>query len=277
MVYTIKTDQDRLLFRVVVILVVIIVVVVLLYLLWKYVIVPAAQPSAFQKVTCTTAPAIPTGMSIVISSNTGYVTWNAVSNTDNYILYVGHSAGFSTALAERTITVYGSSIAVLNLIPKTYYFKVLASNSCGNSKLSTETSATVTTWPAKFKICKGDTPTICLLEQSNGAQVRAVQTCPNQQCLFQYASLSNISNLDGSLCLFEDNPGGSVIEQPVTSQTCTAPTVWNINLNTGRISSADGLCLGANSIAESIAYNTTCSDISNADDIRYIWTIQPVT
>ena len=277
MVYTIRTDSDRLLSRVIILIIVIVIVVIVVYLLIKYVIIPAAQPGAFQKVTCTAAPAIPTGLSAVVNLNTARVSWNAVSDTDNYILYMGDITGFTIPIAERTITVYGNSIAVLNLLPKTYYFKVVSSNSCGTSALSTEISITVTTWPTNFKICKTDAQTICLLAQSNGSFARVSKACPNTQCSFKYPNTINISNLDGSLCIDEDNPGGIVIEQPLLVETCTGPTAWNINLTTGRISSADGLCLGADDIAESIAYNTTCSNISNPNDARYIWTIQPIT
>lgn len=277
MVYTIKdAGAGNLFLQIITIIVVLVIIIIVVFLFYKLIVIPISTPYAFQKVTCTTTPAIPSGIKATTTSNRVYVSWTGVSNVDSYTLYMGTKAGFGIAIAERAITTYGPSIVVINLLPKTYYFKVLAVNSCGSSALSTETSITVGSWPALFKMCKSDIPTICLLAQSNGAQARVVSTCPNQQCVFSYLNQQNLANADDSLCILENNPGGVVIEQPITSKTCTGATDWTINLSTGFISTADGLCLGADSIPESLAYNTTCSVISNPNDTRYVWTIQPI-
>ena len=260
-------------------IVVITIIVIGVVLLWIYIIQPYINGTLFPSstVACTVAPATPTSLVATASGNTARVSWNPTSNTDNYILYLGQNPNFTTATATRTIKVIGTSIAVQNLLPTTYYLFVVSSNSCGASTKSGTIPVIITTFPSQFQLCKKDNPLLCLLMQSNGAEARLSQSCPTNECVLKYPNLQNISNSDGSLCLFENNPGGIVIEQPLLSKTCTAPTVWNYDQATEKVFTPDGLCLGADDSPESTVYNTTCSQLSNTEDPRYVWVIQPIT
>lgn len=278
MVVLVKGDEDKIISKTILYLVVLVVIVLLIYLAWLYVIRPAFDGTLFgqSQAACTTAPASPGGLTGSVSGNIAKLNWNIATNADSYILYVGNSSNFTKPQAVRKIAVKGTSIAVENLLPLTYYFRIVAVNSCGESALSVQVELIVSTWPSKLKICKKDNPLICLLMQTEGAPARMSTDCPNTQCVFDYANLDKIANTNGTLCLQDNDPGGTVIEAPLYSETCVGSNDWTINLSTGRIDNRAGLCLGADSIPESDVYNTTCSSISNPGDSRYAWVIQPV-
>lgn len=281
MVVLVKGDENNVISKTLLYIVAIVVIVVLIYLAWIYLIQPAINGTLFNsgKVTCTTAPLSPGGLSGTISGNIAKVSWNVAQNTDSYVLYMGTTSGFTKPLAVRKIPVKGTSVAVENLLPLTYYFKIASLNSCGESELSLQIQLVVSTWPSKMKICKKDNPLVCLLMQSENGPARVSINCPNTQCVFDYANQDKIANTTGSLCLMDNDPGGLVIESQVTSQDCVGATDWTIDLATGRIDNRGGigaLCLGADSIAESTAYNTECAAIFNPNDARYEWVIQPV-
>lgn len=267
-----ETDVPRIIFYIIVI----VIVIILAYLIWRFVIVRylGGQLLVPSKVSCTAAPSVPTGPTGYIKDNRAYLTWPAVADTDNYILYVGRTASFPIVLAERTISVTGNSTAVVNLIPGTYYFKLSASNSCGTSGVSSELALNVTTWPSKFRMCKKDNPTICLSLTDAGSPGFMSQTCPNGICELNYVGEENLKRDGVNLCLFEDNSDVIIIEDPTITNPCTLPTKWNIDLGSGRVTTDDGLCLGADSVNGSSSYNTECAVIFNPADIRYAWTFQ---
>lgn len=278
MVYLVNANEQTFGTRFIFYLILIIVVVIVVILLWIYVIQPYVTGKLFtpSNVACNAAPATPTGLAVVADNNTAKVSWNPTADTDNYILYVGTVHGFTTATAVRTITVIGNSVAVLNLLPITYYFFVVAVNSCGTSNNSPQISLTITVFPQHFKLCKQDNQLICLLMQSNGAEARVSQACPTNECTLTYLDSQFLANSDQSLCLFENNPGGNVVENLILTKTCTSPTNWNFDSTTGRVTTNDGMCLGADDFAESTAYNTTCSNIGSITDTRYTWVVQPI-
>jgi fibronectin type 3 domain-containing protein len=90
-------------------------------------------------------PSAPTGVSAVYqsSNNWNYITWNAVSGATSYRVYWGTSPGVTTGsnmLTPTTTTDYGHSGVVRGY---TYYYRVTAVNSNGESPLSAEVSAYV--------------------------------------------------------------------------------------------------------------------------------------
>ena len=278
MAITIKTYDDNYAQRVMLIIIIIVIIIVVVYASWVL-YSQASKGLLFEKglAECTTAPGIPINVSVYAIKNRAIVEWDSVSNTDTYILYVGTGAGFPLPLAQRTITVTGNSIAVLNLLPITYYFKVKAVNSCGSSDVSSEVSVGITDYPEKFKVCKKDEPNFCLLMQTDGAFARISQQCPNNQCDMSYLNLRSIANFEETLCLWDDNPTSVLVEEPLISRPCSGSTKWNVNLDTGRITTDDGGCMGADNIEGTNTYRTKCSLISNPEDARYSWVVQPVT
>jgi hypothetical protein len=233
-------------------------------------------------VTCTVAPNTPTNVSGVASSNTVTVSWSATTNTDSYNVYVSTQPAVNKATANRIISSTTNSYQVINLIPITYYFAVTAVNSCGESALSSIITVTVTTWPKTVQICKADNPLICLVVPQVANQAATVtMSCANQACYIDYVNQQQIAAYSSdTFCLTENYITNPTLEGTVLAEACTtgnATQNWTINLQTGFIEDSDqGLCLGADSTAETFAYNTTCSAISNPTDSRYVWTIQAV-
>lgn len=278
MAVLIKDTESSLVWKTILYTFLIAVIVVIAYMLWTYVISRYIRGEIFAptEVACTVAPETPTDFTVTPSSNTAIVEWSEVSNVDNYILYLGTVPNFDLVLAERTITVIGNSIAVLNLIPITYYFKVAAVNSCGTSDLSVEKSVTITDWPEQLKICKKDDLSMCIHVGEAGEEIGPFVTdvCVEGNCNLTYFGEEFIKRFDKDVCIAKNNTGGTVIEEAVSAQECTSPTIWEIDLATGRITTQDGLCLGSYASKGNPVFNTTCSVISNPDDARYLWVVQ---
>jgi hypothetical protein len=264
---------------IVVIALVLIVIVLLLYFLIPYL---QKKNSNSSGATCTVAPSAPTNVSGVASSNTVTVSWTGTSNTDSYNVYVSKQPSVNKGTADRVVPSSTTSVQVINLVPITYYFAVTSVNSCGESSLSSTVSVTVTTWPTRIQICKADNPLICLVvPQVTNQAVSVTMSCTNQACYIDYVNQQHIAAYPSdSYCLTDNLVTNPTIEGSVLSEPCVAGNTtqnWAINLQTGFIQdTAQGLCLGADSVAESFAYNTTCTEISNPTDSRYVWTVQPV-
>lgn len=281
MAVVIRAEEDGQSFRKLIIYIIVITaIVIIIYLFWRYILLPFSRGTLFPpaKVSCTETPSSPSNLSgAAAARNRAIIQWTATANTDDYTLYVGRAPGFATGGAERTIKVIGASVAVLNLLPVTYYFKVAANNSCGTSAVSNEISVTITEFPATFKLCKLTDPTLCLIFQGNDLPAGITATCSTGPCEFTHPGMTSIRSLNDNLCLFS-NPLGLVnAEEPVESEVCNNPTTWNINFANNRVTTFDNLCLGANNIEASVAYNTNCTVISNPDDERYSWVLQPTT
>ncbi|MBA3757208.1 MAG: fibronectin type III domain-containing protein [Nitrosomonas sp.] len=247
-----------------------------MFLLWRFIALPISQGKFLGiRVACSNDPIAPTNLGGRIVNGTSItVQWTKTPQTDSYILYLGRTANFSTTSSDREISTETNTVTVNNLVPGRYYFKVVAVNTCGQSGFSTEILVTVTEWPTTFKICKADDPTLCLLMQSDGAYARLSKECPNNQCNVEYAGNNFIRSSGRNLCLFSSRDSTTaLIELPVTSKVCANSSIWSIDLDTNRIISSDGLCLGANSQNSGILYNTRCSLISNPQDPRYRWVV----
>lgn len=280
MVVLIPEDRGSSVSRVIIYVIVIVVILLAIWGLYLYVYRPWREGKIFQptKVTCTVGPSPPLNVTAVAQpNNRGLITWNASANTDSYILYMGNYSNFGIADAERVIPVKGTSIVVLNLVPKTYYFKVAAVNSCGTSSVSAEAPLPVTTWPSTFKLCKRDAPTTCLLFQGNDQFALMSNSCTFNRCTMTYENLQQIKRADANLCLRANDQPGVDIENPVTSSDCASAGNWSIDVPTGRITNAAGLCFGADSNDGTAAYNTQCSVISNPQDARYAWEVIALT
>lgn len=276
MVLLIRKESDNLFPRVILATVIIIVIIIILYLLWRYVAIPISEGKFLGiRVVCTAPPPAPTNFGgRVIAGTSIRLGWDKTPVTDSYIVYMGTSANFSIPSADRMVPTTANTATLTSITPGKHYFKIIAINTCGQSEFSTEIQITTTQWPSSFKICKADNPTLCLLMQSDGAYARLSSDCPNKQCQISYPENSFIRAADRNLCLFsnKDSPV-ALIELPLQSKVCANSTNWIIDTNQNRVRSSDGMCLGANSQQSAIAYNTTCSLISNPNDVRYQWTI----
>jgi len=286
MVVLIRKDDKKIGARVVLWVIIISIIVIALILLWVYLIGPwvsnlFVNGDEIPEVECVTAPNIPSGISASVTGNSADVTWGATQNTDSYILYLSRVNGFNPAIAERTIEVIGPGTTVVNLLPVTYYFRVSSKNSCGQSNPSAQTSATITEWADKIKVCKRDTSTMCLFIPDTITQsARVSVACPGNECDINYDPLGDnqLSLYPGGAYCIEDNPGtGTPIQEIVTSESCASipQQEWTIDLDTGRIESGSGFCLGADTVAESFVYNTSCASILSGDS-RYEWVVQPI-
>jgi len=95
-------------------------------------------------VSIVSAPTTPTSLSVVYQSsgNQNYISWNSVSGATSYKIYWGTSSGVSTS--SNSMTTTSTSFAHSGVSAGyTYYYKVVAVNTAGQSSLSSEVSATV--------------------------------------------------------------------------------------------------------------------------------------
>ena len=90
----------------------------------------------------TSKPSTPTGVTATAGSSYITVTWNSVSNADNYNVYRSTSASgtysFISTAYSTTYTDYSVSAGT------TYYYKVTAENNAGESSKSSYASAKIT-------------------------------------------------------------------------------------------------------------------------------------
>ena len=266
--------------RVILYIIVIVIIVAIIWAIWQFVYKPwrAGTLTTPPNVRCSVAPAVPLGLTVTNQSNNrAYIKWQESANTDTYNIYVGDYSNFALSDAERVINTRGNSFIVLNLVPKTYYFKINAVNSCGTSGLSGETPLVVTSWPSIFKLCKSDKPNVCITMQAEGGGAQMSEECNNNNCIITYDGLQKIKRENANLCVTQNDQIGVDFESPVETVDCGTASNWNIDLNTGRITSGSGLCFGADSIIGTDAYNTTCSAIFNPADARYQWDVIAMT
>lgn len=259
-------------------------IVIFIYL-WKAFIVPYAEARLLvpEKVYCESKPSRPINLLSRVEENRAYLSWKATSFTDSYNVYLGDEPLFQPRNAIRTISSNESKAIIFNLIPGDYYVKVSSLNTCGESELSNENSFQVTQIPSRFRICKVDNPSLCMIFRTDNNEVYLLDVentgvDPNL-FLSEFSLVGNqIKSADGNLCLNDNLTALPVVEEPVTTDTCPGDgDQWTFDFNTGRINSSNGVLLGSNSINGSVIFNTSPSVILNPSDPRYLWEIQART
>lgn len=83
-------------------------------------------------------------------------SWTASANADGYLLEVATDAGFTTIVNTQNVT--GTSASASLTPATTYYWRVTASNSCGNGTASTVRSFTTATAPFPAPYCSVSFP-----------------------------------------------------------------------------------------------------------------------
>ena len=146
-------EVSPVLLAVVIVVIIIAVILVIMVLLSRE---STFRPSSTQTAEeCLNPPGIPTNLSV--SNPQGdlvILTWDAVSQADTYIVYIGDDPNFNLddKIASRTTRFSSASFANLNL-GVIYYFKVRAVNFCGESDLSAETFFSLPfVFPNRFEI-----------------------------------------------------------------------------------------------------------------------------
>jgi hypothetical protein len=266
----------------------ILIVVVALIYSWRRWVAPYSTGEFLppKNSVCTVEPTQPLNLSVNIVDNRAYISWNATIFTDSYVVLLGKTANFQEALAIRTLITPDSDTVFVNLNPGNYYVRVQAINTCGESRFSTENGFSVTTFPAKFRICKKDNQNLCmtfdsttpgnavpiLFEVDNDNTSQAFQ----DQYEFSYSDMTGvISSSINNYCL-NDNLGPT--ESPVDFGLCPADgTAWTITFDDGRIISANNYALGAVSSIGTAVFNTDINVITNPSDSRYAWEIVATT
>jgi hypothetical protein len=118
---------------------------------------------------CVTAPATPSGLSATNPQGDLLILdWNDLAGVDEYVAYIGDTPNFAVAnaLAVRTVNFSSASFANLTL-GVTYYFKVKAVNTCGESLLSPEISVYLAfQYPTRFNIVSRLQPNLKLCGDS---------------------------------------------------------------------------------------------------------------
>lgn len=284
MVVIIKKDNDKNLnLKIITMFIVLIIIAIVLLLLWIYVFNPLIKSINGQDssggVKCLTPPGIPIGLQTTISENILIVYWNSNKITDSYKLYLSNVDGFNLGGANKIIETKNTKTTITNLLPGTYFLRLTAINSCGESNPTAQVSTNIILWPEKIKICNAEFSNLCLIVPNIASQnARVSLLCPNNQCELTYFNENSISlSPGGTFCLEESPGGGNPLEEIVQVQNCTGGSEqeWSIDLSTGYISSASNFCLGADQVPESLVYNTSCNSI-NPTDNKYKWEVYPI-
>ena len=102
---------------------------------------PPSQEVQFTIGTPVVAPLAPTNLQSVVAGSAVTLTWNASSSATSYILQVGTAAGASNLFNGSV----GGSRSISGQVPAgTYFWRVIASNSAGNSPAAADRQFTVT-------------------------------------------------------------------------------------------------------------------------------------
>ncbi len=88
------------------------------------------------------APAAPTGIGAAAGDGQATVTWNAVTGASSYNIYFATSPGVTTAGGTKITGVASPYVHTGRQNGTTYYYKVTAQNTGGESPLSVEASVT---------------------------------------------------------------------------------------------------------------------------------------
>lgn len=181
------------------------------------------------------------------------LSWSPLSNVDTYTVYLGVTAGFNTASATSTRVVTTNSASFGNLqVGSTYYFKLFATNPCGNSPMSAEVSVTIPfIFPNRFVITKRDNPLleVCRLPDIffNANQQRVSSTCTDDgKVKFYVSSDKSIRRLaNNSECLTRIGPN------TVWDMQCGAfpGQDWVYDISNG------SLCSSTNPLTECLFYD----------------------
>lgn len=261
-----------------------IILVVGIYYAWNALVVPYSKGllGKRENVYCENAPPKPINLRSRVNDNRAYLAWNPTSFTDSYEIYLSDEADFQPRNALRTLTSFEPRTLILNLAPGGYYVKVAAVNSCGTSLPSTENSFEVVKFPELFRLCKKDTPSLCMsfVKATNDVFLLNVEGLANPQDYYTEFTLVNgqIQSEDGAFCLNDNFDPLGVVEAPVSTETCPLNSNnWTIDISTGEVFSENLLLLGADSSNGSQVYNTTDVAILFPNDARYLWEVQPRT
>ena len=99
----------------------------------------------------TTAPNTPSGLSASASSSSISLSWNSVSGAESYKIYRSTSVSGSYTFIKSTSSTYYSDSSVSSGV--TYYYKVSAVNSAGESSQSSYVSAKISGGSTNYEPC----------------------------------------------------------------------------------------------------------------------------
>jgi hypothetical protein len=181
-------------------------------------------------VNCTAPPAAPTGVVLSLIAADGInVIWDTTPVTDTYRIYLSNVNGFSISQAQIVKSTANTSIQFGGLATGfTYYIKVAALNSCGESLPSTVLSIFIPYKPpSSFIIRNNGEPTIQLsmdpLAGANAYRNFLTQNCTPGNCHYQFNPEDNtiLLSSDTTRCLTV------VSTTEVWTVPCTSSTLPN--------------------------------------------------
>ncbi len=126
-----------------------------------------ATSSTLSKVPCTAPPVAPINLNVINpQSDVLLLSWSRVVGALSYTAYLSEDPNFSpvNALQSRVTTSNSTSFSNLTL-GTTYYLKVKATNSCGDSPLSSEVTTRLTyVFPRRFMVSNLSNPQLRLCD-----------------------------------------------------------------------------------------------------------------
>jgi|SRR5579885_1413782 len=160
-------------------------------------------------VTCSAPPNPPTGVTAFIASNNSITTqWDSTPNADTYRGYIGTTNNFPTSKALIITSTGTTSTTFSNLAGGfTYFIKITAFNTCGESVTSNQVSIFLPyTPPSNFIIRNHNDNNVQLsMDPANVNPYRNffTQNCNATNCHYQFNPIDNTILLtsDNTRCL----------------------------------------------------------------------------
>lgn len=276
----------------IILVIVFIVIAVGAFLVWKYVIQPRTNTDdggggggGGGGGTCTTPPPIPTDLTASVNQANINLSWTASTGAASYKIIYSKTNPVTQAnsIAVSTSNVTNKTLA--NLIVGTYYIAVASVNTCGSSNYSPQVSAVITVFPNKFKICKRNSPSLCVwIDTDLDSDIKLSSACPAGGCDLTRTDGNNLSLFPGGARCIEhrlDFPYASLLESQNCAPFATTSDNWIIDVDSGQVKCALSLgfvtgvtnpCLSAPNVPETLLTIAEC----NVLDPNQVWDVVPL-
>jgi hypothetical protein len=178
--------------------------------------------------TCTVPPTIPTGVTL---SQTGpssiSVSWNVVKGAATYRAYLSTVNNFAISQAQIVKSTGNTTITFENLNTGfTYYIKVTAFNTCGESNPSAVNSIFIAFVPPSKFVIRNDVDNAIQLSMNPVAGVNSYRNFVTQNCV-------------ATNCHYQFNPTDNTIQLASDTTRCltvvSSSQVWTVPCNSSSL------------------------------------------
>jgi hypothetical protein len=226
-----------------ILLAVMVILIIVAIAIFIYAFAIKANSTTSTVTTCSAPPDPPTGVVAFIATSTSITaTWDPVTGATTYNGYISTTNNFPSSIAQTVTSTGTTSTTFSNLTTGlTYYIKITALNTCGESMSSTQVSIFLPYSPPTNFVIRNHSDNIVQLSMnpSNGANSYRnyfTSNCTSANCHYQFQS-------DNSITLTSDNTKCLTVVSGTQLWTlpCTSSTLNNRQWNYD--ASDNSLCL----------------------------------